>query len=286
MDSPVFLCIDSVKVVPSYQEEGFSCATLTTPKKLQGINCSLCQKSLVSDPVTLFDNFRQKLCCLDNPTHLKSANVHVFHRWCLTDFLLMAESDIKCPCKGCFTAPTTVKTNTPIILGVDIGGVIIQKAQGGDDDPVSFFGDNWLSTPSEPGVLETLHHLISSGIISSNNVYLVSKCGSQFQQKTLQYLNHIDFFPKTGIKPENVRFCEERADKAKICESLLINHFVDDSLSVLRNLLAIPNMKTRFFYSPEGIPPGSHYMCYSPLVTTVTSWAEIQQILTPPKPNK
>lgn len=175
-------------------------------------------------------------------------------------------------------------------LGVDIGGVIIQKPSSQtEDEPLGFFSENWLTTPTEPQVIETLHHFTSSGIIPSANIFLVSKCGKQFRAKTLQFLHHVKFFSRTGIPEANVKFCEERGDKAEICQSLGITHFIDDSLSVLRHLLPVPCIVRRFYYSPVGsgqeIEQGAHYMVYSPLVTIVRHWEEVKNILTPKKEN-
>lgn len=162
-------------------------------------------------------------------------------------------------------------------IGIDIGGVIISKNGGDDDDGEGeiFFGDNWMQAPLEYQVVEVISELITSGIFNAEDVFLVSKCGNNFRQKTMQFLEAKNFFDSTGILKANVRFVAERHEKAGVCDELKITFFVDDSLTVLRHLIPVKSIHTRFHFNPSGPPSGGHYMNFSPLVKSVRGWSEI-----------
>lgn len=121
------------------------------------------------------------------------------------------------------------------VIGVDIGGVIIERCDNNAD--TSFFGKNYLQTPAVPGVLDALNKLHSDGF----RIHLVSKCGKTTQRKSLEWLQERDFFAFTGVSPEDVHFCLERHQKAEICDRIGASHFVDDRLEVLSYLNDVPH---------------------------------------------
>ena len=45
-------------------------------------------------------------------------------------------------------------------IGIDIGGVIIKKAQGGDEGDTSFFSENFLNTPPEGGAFDVIKRMV------------------------------------------------------------------------------------------------------------------------------
>eukprot|EP01126_Amoeba_proteus_P035195 TRINITY_DN3539_c0_g2_i8.p1 TRINITY_DN3539_c0_g2~~TRINITY_DN3539_c0_g2_i8.p1 ORF type:complete len:153 (-),score=37.54 TRINITY_DN3539_c0_g2_i8:285-743(-) len=141
-----------------------------------------------------------------------------------------------------------------------------------------FFGENWDQAPLEDDVIEVLSDLLRSNFLTPRDVFLVSKCGGKYKEKTMSFLEMKQFFSRTGILKSNVHFVEERADKAPVCENLQINCFVDDSLTVLRHLIPVKCVQVRFWFSRPGLV-GAHYMCYSSLVKKVTCWKEIGQFL-------
>ena len=144
------------------------------------------------------------------------------------------------------------------ILGVDIGGVIIDREN--DRSDTSFFGDRYLETTAVPGAFEALE------ILSRRfRTYLVSKCGPKTERRTLEWLRHHRFYERTGIGPEDVRFCRERKDKAPICVELGITHFVDDHLEVLQYLESVP-CKYLFGAHSEPVPEG---------IVKVESWKDL-----------
>ncbi len=116
------------------------------------------------------------------------------------------------------------------IIGVDIGGVIIGRIN--DKTDTSFFGNDYLSTPAIEGAFEQIALLQKSGF----EIYLVSKCGSAVQKKSMHWLKHKRFFEITGIAPANAKFCKTRKEKAGICENIGASYFIDDRLEVLSYL--------------------------------------------------
>ncbi len=67
------------------------------------------------------------------------------------------------------------------VLGVDIGGVIIDRIN--DRTDTSFFSENYLQTTAVPGVVESLRRLVEKRL--GEDVYLVSKCGPKVEAKSL-----------------------------------------------------------------------------------------------------
>lgn len=125
------------------------------------------------------------------------------------------------------------------VLGVDFGGVITDRARN-DRTDTSFFSDNYLQTSAVSGVFEAIRRLVDERF--GAQVWIVSKCGQAVQRKTLDWLDHHNFYNQTGIGIDHVRFCRQRREKDGICRELGITHFVDDSLEVLGNLTTVRNL--------------------------------------------
>ena len=155
------------------------------------------------------------------------------------------------------------------VLGVDIGGVIIDRAN--DNSDTSFFSDNYLRTTAVPGAFDALRQLVDKRF--RDNVFLVSKCGQFVQEKTLRWLDHHRFYELTGVKRDQVRFCRERNEKAGICGMIGATHFIDDRLEVLGNLTRVKNLYL-FQPRPHEVRRFSHFLNR---VTQVNSWQEILQ---------
>lgn len=162
---------------------------------------------------------------------------------------------------------------TDEVLGVDIGGVIIDRINDGTD--TSFFGDNYLRTTAVPGVFEALRRLVDERF--GERVWLVSKCGRRIQEKTLRWLRHHDFYNQTGIRQDHVRFCLQRHEKAGICEELGITHFVDDRLEILGNLRTAKCLYL-FQPNPNEVRRFAHFL---DRVRQVNAWEEILRELLP-----
>lgn len=124
-------------------------------------------------------------------------------------------------------------------FGIDIGRVIIGGGALPGVSDTSFLGgsdESALETPAMPGAFETIADLVER---TNGNVWLVSKCGPRIQVRTRLWLDHWRFFDETGMPREHLRFCRQRADKARHARELELTHFVDDRLDVLSHLRPI-----------------------------------------------
>jgi hypothetical protein len=113
-------------------------------------------------------------------------------------------------------------------LGIDIGRVIIDgSSQPGGGDTAFFDGDEqtMLATPEMAGALAAIAELT---VDFDGRVWLVCKCGPRVQGRALRWLSGHDFYRRTGVDPEHVRFCRQRPEKRRHCEELGLTHFVDD----------------------------------------------------------
>lgn len=130
------------------------------------------------------------------------------------------------------------------ILGVDIGGVIIDRVRN-DGTDTAFKGERYLETTAVPDVFSSLSKLNGrfDGI-----VYVVSKCGLETELKTRNWLEYNGFYDLTKISPANVHYCRTRQEKAPICKWLEITHFIDDRLEVLNYLETVPN---KYLFGPQ-----------------------------------
>ena len=126
-------------------------------------------------------------------------------------------------------------------LGIDIGGVIIKPAETQGD--TSFFTNDYLATPMFEGAIETIRRLRDERF--GEKMYIVSKCGPNVQRKSLDWLEHHDFYARTGFERDHVHFCRKRPEKAGICERLGITAFIDDRLDVLCHMT---NVETRIHF--------------------------------------
>ncbi|WP_280246324.1 hypothetical protein [Nocardia abscessus] len=139
-------------------------------------------------------------------------------------------------------------------LGVDFGRVIQGAAMApGDEDTVFLSGglEEALRTPPTAGAFEVLPRLVRR---FEGRAWVISKCGPRIEQRTRRWLDHHDFYDRTGIARENVRFCRARADKAVHCAELGITHMIDDRLDVHRVLCDLVPYRLLLGVQPEPIP--------------------------------
>jgi len=135
-------------------------------------------------------------------------------------------------------------------LGIDIGGVIINgPAHPGGGDTAFFEGDEatMLATPEMNGALAAITRLAN---LFSGRVWLISKCGSRVQARTLRWLEGHDFYQRTGLPPEHVRFCRTRPDKRIHCQQLALTHFIDDHPEVHGAICG--TVDHQYFFGPQG----------------------------------
>jgi len=155
-----------------------------------------------------------------------------------------------------------------MILGIDIGRVLISPDSGGGGD-TSFIGGTLeaaLATPPYDGVFEVLPALVKH---FEGRVWLVSKARSRVEHKSRCWLAHHRFFERTGIHPGHLRFCIERHQKADHCRELGITHFIDDRLDVLGHLDGV--VRHRFLFGPQKAG-----IAHSNDIVRLPSWCSVQ----------
>jgi hypothetical protein len=139
-------------------------------------------------------------------------------------------------------------------LGIDIGRVIINGPAHPGGDTAFFSGDEatMLATPEMDGCGPAIARLAG---LFGGRVWLVSKCGPRIQASTLRWLDAHDFYGRTGVPREHVRFCRQRADKRAHCEELRLTHFVDDHPEVHDAIRGA--VEYQYFFGPQLRPvPG------------------------------
>lgn len=131
-------------------------------------------------------------------------------------------------------------------IGIDIGGVIIDRERN-DDTDTSLFGSNYLNAHAVPCALEAIAEINKH--FFPNETYIISKCGANIERKSREWLKHNGFYGMTGMAEDHVFFCRERADKAPIAKNLGLTHFIDDKYEVLGYMKdVVPN---RILFNPN-----------------------------------
>jgi len=137
-------------------------------------------------------------------------------------------------------------------LGLDIGRVIINgPVHPGGGDTAFFQGDEpaLLATPEMDGAVPAIARLVE---LFGGRAWLVSKCGPRVRARTLRWLDGHDFYRRTGLPTEHVRFCVARADKRVHCAELALTHFVDDRPEVHAAIRG--TVDYQYFFGPQRDP--------------------------------
>ena len=120
-------------------------------------------------------------------------------------------------------------------IGIDIGRVIIGPSLGGVAD-TRFLGSQLqdaLHTPAAEGSFAVIRALVSR---AGGQVWLISKCGPNVQRKTRAWLDHQQFWERTGMDRDHLRFCLHRHEKAIHAAELGLSVMIDDRVDVLQHL--------------------------------------------------
>lgn len=112
-----------------------------------------------------------------------------------------------------------------------------------------------LATPEMDGCLPAIARLTA---LFGGRVWLVSKCGPRVQARTLRWLDAHDFYGRTGVTREHVRFCRARADKRAHCAELRLTHFVDDHPEV--HAAIRDAVEHQYFFGPQRRPVPAYGM--------------------------
>jgi len=155
-----------------------------------------------------------------------------------------------------------------IRFGIDFGGVIVKQLVLKHDNDTALTGSENINV-ALPGVFEAIKKIVS---ICDGQVWIVSKAGPSMQVLTKNWLEAVDFFSRTGMRADHVRFCLEREDKRGICRELEISHFVDDRIHIMQILRhTVPNL---YLFGEEG----KEHLC-PPWSTFVCTWNQILELL-------
>lgn len=144
-------------------------------------------------------------------------------------------------------------------LGIDVGRVLISPGESRKPD-TSFIGGSLeaaLDTPPYDDMFDVVPALVER---FGGAVWIVSKCGPRIQERTLRWFGHHRFFERTGIRPDRVRFCLQRPEKAVHCRELGITHFIDDRVDVLEPMAGI--VPLRYLFGPQRgrVPDGMRHV--------------------------
>jgi hypothetical protein len=156
-------------------------------------------------------------------------------------------------------------------LGIDFGRVINEgSAEPGGDDTTFLSGgfEEAMRTPAMADSFEVIARLVQQ---FEGRVWIVSKCGERIQERTRQWLDYHDFWSKTGVSPDNKRFCRKRPDKAIHCKQLQITHFIDDRRDVLGHMQGI--VEHRYLFGPQKFPAPDW-------VIATPTWADVENAVT------
>ena len=150
-------------------------------------------------------------------------------------------------------------------IGIDIGRVIIGPVVNGKAD-TSFLGsrlEDAVRTPSAEGAIAGVADLVAR---TNGAAWLVSKCGPGVQAKTRAWLDHHDFWRRTGMDRSHLRFCLRRPDKAVHARQLRLTAMIDDRVDVLVHLDGL--VGDRLLFGEQDRPaPG--------WATRVLDWADV-----------
>lgn len=152
---------------------------------------------------------------------------------------------------------------TQEVLGVDIGGVIINHAK--------VHG----VYPPLPNVFEVLKKLGEERF--GDRIFVVSHADLHMSGKMLEWLWDKHFFDITGIAIGNVHFCHRRIGKVEICLRFGITHFIDDRREILTYLHSA-EIKNLYLFQ-ERKEEANSYMDILPNVIRVASWGEVAKQL-------
>lgn len=130
--------------------------------------------------------------------------------------------------------------NEEPILGVDVGGVILDFLRYEKQDPT--YAKRHLEIPPVEHSIDSVAALNASEKFRGR-VFLVSRHRGDSPKYVLEWLRHQRFFEVTGIPESHFYPCRERHEKLPIVQQLGITHFVDDRAEVLSTMIGtVPNL--------------------------------------------
>lgn len=156
-------------------------------------------------------------------------------------------------------------------IGIDIGGVIIDRIRN-DESDTSLFGENYLNAFSVKDAFDAIKTL-NAGVFK-DQVFVISKCGQNIERKSREWLAHNKFPEITGVPMEKVHFCRTRAEKAPIAKELGLTHFVDDKLEVLGYMRDV--VRNRILFNPDILEMKKASPSSGPVIIAF-SWMDVME---------
>ena len=157
-------------------------------------------------------------------------------------------------------------TTEMMCFGIDFGGVIVKSRARNRDTTLRAREGVEVA---QRGVFPAIRKIVS---ISDGRVWIVSKADSRMEARTCAWLESVDFFSRTGLSADHLRFCRERHEKEPICRELQITHFVDDRIHIMQILRH--TVKNLYLFGDRG----EKTIC-PPWVTFVWEWPQIVETL-------
>jgi hypothetical protein len=158
-------------------------------------------------------------------------------------------------------------------LGVDIGGVIIDRVS--EDDRAQTMGAHGYAAAAEvEGACEAIARLAQQRF--RERIWLVSRCDEPRESVLMNWLERRGFFGSTGIPSNQVLFCRQRHEKAAICRQLGATHFIDDRLEVLSHLVGtVPHL----YLFRSRASDVDRFRRFLPHVRSINRWGELVDAL-------
>lgn len=156
------------------------------------------------------------------------------------------------------------------VLGIDVGGVILDFIPYLGTD-LDIKGDSYLQTPEVEGAIDAIAELNRGKF--KDRVHLVTKYDPEYGPgRVIEWLEHRNFFERTGITMERYHPCPGRHDKAPICANLGVTHFIDDRAEVLSHMIGqVENLY--LFKSTDA--DKEEFAEFIPKLKKVDSWKEV-----------
>lgn len=163
------------------------------------------------------------------------------------------------------------------MLGVDIGGVVIDRVSE-DDESRTMGSTGYAGAATIDGALEAIGRLVRQRF--HDRVWLISRCDEPRERVLSEWLERQNFFGSTGVPRRQVRFCRERHEKAIICKELGVTHFIDDRLEVLGHLVGIVPHLYLFQSRARDVDEFGRFL---PQVRPMNCWRDVANALLPPR---